>query len=381
MSKQPLCLAPGKKIRLRDFDADYTGGIKNKKQAQAELDENIAALDDLGYRLYAENRRSLLLVLQGMDTSGKDGTIRHVMQGFNPQSCQVTSFKQPGVEELAHDFLWRISRAAPRKGFIGIFNRSHYEDVLVVRVHNLVPKEEWESRYERINRFEQMLHDGGTTIVKVFLHISKDEQRRRLQSRLDDPEEAMEVQPGRHRRSGGYWDDYQRAYEAAMTRCNTQHAPWYIVPANHKWYRNLVDQPHPAEDAGKDGPAVSAGRKGAGGAGGRVGACGIIRRTGSSVQLRVASVCQDTLAGRCRLTRYCRTAERRSRLTRRIAMKKNATANDRSGCIWAWTSAARRCRARWSASRARSSAARNAPRRATADRNGSWPPSKRAWTT
>ena len=153
--KQPLCVAPGKKIRLADFDADYTGGIRKKKHAQAELDENIAVLADLGYRLYAENRRSLLLVLQGMDTAGKDGTIRHVMQGFNPQSCQVTSFKQPGVDELAHDFLWRISRAAPRKGFIGIFNRSHYEDVLVVRVHNLVPKKEWESRYERINQFEK----------------------------------------------------------------------------------------------------------------------------------------------------------------------------------------------------------------------------------
>ena len=185
--KQPLCVAPGKKIRLGDFDADYTGGIKNKNKAQAELDENIAVLADLGYRLYAENRRSLLLVLQGMDTAGKDGTIRHVMRGFNPQSCQVTSFKQPGVDELAHDFLWRISRAAPRKGFIGIFNRSHYEDVLVVRVHNLVPKAEWQSRYERINLFEKMLTEGGTTIVKVFLHISKEEQRRRLQSRLDDP--------------------------------------------------------------------------------------------------------------------------------------------------------------------------------------------------
>jgi PPK2 family polyphosphate:nucleotide phosphotransferase len=187
MKKQPLCVRPGTRLRLSDFDADHTGGIKSKKKATAELDENIAVLADLGYRLYAESRRSLLLVLQGMDTAGKDGTIRHVMRGFNPQSCQVTSFKQPGVDELAHDFLWRIVRATPRKGFIGIFNRSHYEDVLVVRVHNLVPKQEWESRYERINQFEKMLTEGGTTIVKVFLHISKEEQRRRLQSRLDDP--------------------------------------------------------------------------------------------------------------------------------------------------------------------------------------------------
>ncbi len=222
MSKQPLCLAPGEKIRLRDFDADYTGRLKSKKHAQKELDENIAVLDDLGYRLYAENRRSLLLVLQGMDTAGKDGTIRHVMRGFNPQSCQVTSFKQPGVDELAHDFLWRISRAAPRKGFIGIFNRSHYEDVLVVRVHNLVPKEEWESRYERINQFEKLLHDGGTTIVKVFLHVSKEEQRKRLQSRLDDPKKRWKFSRA-DIQERGYWDAYQRAYEAAMTRCNSRH--------------------------------------------------------------------------------------------------------------------------------------------------------------
>lgn len=239
MKKQPLCVEPGEKVRLRDFDADYAGDVKNKKQAKAELDENVAVLADLGYRLYAENRRSLLLVLQGMDTAGKDGTIRHVMQAFNPQSCQVTSFKQPGVFELAHDFLWRISRAVPRKGFVGIFNRSHYEDVLVARVHNLVPKQEWQSRYERINLFEKMLHEGGTTIVKIFLHISKDEQRRRLQSRLDDPKKRWKFSRAdlEERR---LWGDYQRAYEAAMTRCNSPDAPWYIVPANRKWYRNLV---------------------------------------------------------------------------------------------------------------------------------------------
>jgi PPK2 family polyphosphate:nucleotide phosphotransferase len=237
--KQALCVAPGKKIRLRDFDADYTGGIAKGRRVEAELEENVAKLDELGYRLFAENRRSLLLVLQGMDTSGKDGTVRHVMQGFSPQSCQVTSFKQPGVDELAHDFLWRIHRATPRKGFIGIFNRSHYEDVLVARVHNLVPKEEWESRYARINRFEELLHDAGTTIVKVFLHISKDEQRRRLQSRLDDPKKRWKFSKA-DIAERAFWADYQRAYEAALTRCNTPHAPWYIVPANHKWYRNMA---------------------------------------------------------------------------------------------------------------------------------------------
>ena len=237
--KQPLSVAPGEKIRLRDFDADYTGGLKKDKTAQAELDKNVAKLDELGYRLYAENCRSLLLVLQGMDTAGKDGTIRHVMQGFNPQSCQVASFKQPGVDELAHDFLWRIARAAPRKGFIGIFNRSHYEDVLVVRVHDLVPKKEWVSRYGRINLFEKTLAEGGTTIVKVFLHISNEEQRRRLQARLDNPTKRWKFSRDDllERR---LWDNYQQAYEAVFARCNTDYAPWYIVPANHKWYRNLL---------------------------------------------------------------------------------------------------------------------------------------------
>ncbi len=239
MKKQPLCLAPGRKFRLRDFDAGYRGGIKNKKNARKELDENIAVLADLGYRLYAEDRRSLLLVLQGMDTAGKDGTIRHVMRGFNPQSCRVTSFKQPGVEELAHDFLWRVNLAVPRKGFVGIFNRSHYEDVLVVRIHKLVPKSEWESRYERINLFEKLLRDGGTTIVKVFLHISKEEQRRRLQARLDDPNKRWKFSRA-DLKERGYWNDYQRVYEAALTRCNTEYAPWHVVPANRKWYRNLV---------------------------------------------------------------------------------------------------------------------------------------------
>jgi PPK2 family polyphosphate:nucleotide phosphotransferase len=237
--KQPLCVMPGKKVRLADFDAGYTDGLQNKEKAKKELAKNLAVLDDLGYRLYAENRRSLLIVLQGMDTSGKDGTVRHVLQGFNPQSCQVTSFKQPGFEDLAHDFLWRIAKATPRKGFIGIFNRSHYEDVLVVRVHNLVPKEEWQTRYDRINRFEQMLVDGGTTLVKIFLHIDKDEQKRRLQARLDDPKKRWKFSKAdiAERR---YWSDYQRAYEAALTRCNAKDAPWYIVPANHKWYRDLV---------------------------------------------------------------------------------------------------------------------------------------------
>jgi len=237
--RQSLTVSPGKKVRLKDFDPDYTGGIKNKKKAKEELEQKIEILADLGYRLYAENRRSLLLVLQGMDTAGKDGTIRHVMRGFNPQSCQVTSFKQPGIEELNHDFLWRIARAVPRKGSIGIFNRSHYEDVLVARVHNLVPKREWETRYDRINLFEKMLVAGGTTIVKIFLHIGKDEQRKRLQSRLDDSTKLWKFSLA-DLAERQYWDEYQKAYEVALTRCNTEEAPWYIVPANQKWHRNLI---------------------------------------------------------------------------------------------------------------------------------------------
>jgi PPK2 family polyphosphate:nucleotide phosphotransferase len=265
--RQPLTVPPGKKIRLSDFDAACTGGIKDKKEVAAELEENIEVLSDLAYRLYAENRRALLLVLQGMDTSGKDGTIRHAMKGFNPQSCQVTSFKQPSIMELDHDFLWRIARAMPGKGNVGIFNRSQYEDVLIVRVHSIVPKSEWRTRYDRINLFEKMAHQGGTTIVKVFLHISKDEQRKRLQSRLDDPQKRWKFSKA-DLAEREYWNDYQKAYNDALTLCNTDYAPWYIVPANKKWYRNLavsrilrrtlekMDPQYPPAEEGLDGLVV-----------------------------------------------------------------------------------------------------------------------------
>jgi PPK2 family polyphosphate:nucleotide phosphotransferase len=237
--KQPLTVSPGQKIRLSDFDPAYSGGVDDKLAAKAELEENTAVLSDLHYRLYAENRRALLVILQAMDTGGKDGTIRHAMSGFNPQSCQVVAFKEPSSEELSHDFLWRINRRLPAKGQVVIFNRSHYEDVLVVRVHNFVPKEEWKSRYGRINAFERLVEEGGTKIVKIFLHISKDEQRERLQARLDDPNKRWKF-----RRSDladrALWDDFQKAYGDALTRCNTDEAPWYIVPADKKWYRNLV---------------------------------------------------------------------------------------------------------------------------------------------
>jgi PPK2 family polyphosphate:nucleotide phosphotransferase len=236
---QPLTVPPGQRIRLADFDTRYKGDCDGKKAARKELKENRDALAALGYRLYAESRRALLLVLQGMDTSGKDGTIRHVMLGFNPQQCHVQSFKQPSIEELDHDFLWRIGKAMPPRGEIGIFNRSHYEDVLIVRVHNLVPEGMWRKRYDRINAFEQLVTEGGTRLVKVFLHISREEQRQRLQSRLDNPDKRWKLSRA-DVKERAFWDDYQAAYEDALSLCNTELAPWYIVPADRKWYRNLI---------------------------------------------------------------------------------------------------------------------------------------------
>jgi PPK2 family polyphosphate:nucleotide phosphotransferase len=235
---QPLKVKPGTKVRLADFSPDFHEGL-DKSDGVAEGAKHAAALDELAYRLYAEHRRALLVVLQGMDTSGKDGTIRHVMSGVSPQTCKVVSFKQPNSEELEHDFLWRVHRAVPPKGQIGIFNRSHYEDVLVVRVHELVEKSEWKSRFAKINEFERYLTQEGTTILKFFLHISRDEQRDRLRRRIEDPHKRWKISEAdvAERR---FWDDYQQAYEDALTQCSTNFAPWSIVPADHKWYRNLV---------------------------------------------------------------------------------------------------------------------------------------------
>ena len=237
--RQPLTVPTGTKIKLSDFDPRRVEGDWTKSNAAKQIERNTAVTTDLAYRLYAENRWSVLLVLQGMDTSGKDGTIRTVTSGVNPQSCQVVPFKQPSAEELDHDFLWRIHQAVPRRGNIGIFNRSHYEDVLVVRVHKLVPEAQWRKRYDQINAFEELLVEGGITLLKCFLHVSKDEQKERLQARLDDPDKRWKFNHG-DLDERKLWDDYQRAYEDALTRCNTAHAPWYIVPADRKWYRNLV---------------------------------------------------------------------------------------------------------------------------------------------
>jgi PPK2 family polyphosphate:nucleotide phosphotransferase len=235
---QPLTPKPGSKFKLSDFDPGYKGD-EDKDAALAELAENVAKTDELAYKLYAENRRAVLIVLQGMDTSGKDGTIRHVLSGIDPQSFQITNFKQPSIEELDHGFLWRIHHAVPRRGNIGVFNRSHYEDVVVVKVLNLIDQAECERRYRLINDFERMLTEGNITILKFFLHISKEEQLERLRARLDDPKKRWKFSPldVEMRKS---WEAHQVAYENALVACNTEHAPWHIVPADRKWRRNLI---------------------------------------------------------------------------------------------------------------------------------------------
>ena len=236
---QLLTVPPGTNVNLSEFDPRFVFGDYDKKSAYKQIEQNAKAMAELGYRLYAEDRRSILLVLQGMDTAGKDGTIRNVMRGLNPQSCEVHPFKKPTEEELEHDFLWRVHKVTPRRGNIGIFNRSHYEDVLVVRVHNIVPPDVWSDRYELINSFEKLVTAAGTTMLKCFLHISKDEQRERLQARLDNPDKLWKFNKG-DLNERKLWDKYQEAYEAALTRCSTEHAPWHIIPSDRKWNRNLI---------------------------------------------------------------------------------------------------------------------------------------------
>lgn len=233
---------PGSKLDLSKRDPDKTSGAPGDgkdqkattKKASAELTDKLAELQT---RLWAEGKRSFLLVLQALDAGGKDGTVKHVFGGVNPAGVKVVSFKAPTETELAHDFLWRIHSAVPKRGEIGIFNRSHYEDVLIVRVNELAPEKVWRPRFEAIRCFEQQLTEAGTTIVKVFLHISKDEQAERFQDRLDDPAKNWKFAAGdldvRER-----WDDYQNAYTEAIAETSTEAAPWYVIPADHKWYRN-----------------------------------------------------------------------------------------------------------------------------------------------
>jgi PPK2 family polyphosphate:nucleotide phosphotransferase len=227
---------PGSSIHLKNHDPEDTFG---KKRSDKALARSLNRLRELQHLLYADKRYSLLIVLQGLDAAGKDGTIRHVMSGVNPQGCDVTSFKAPSEEELAHDFLWRIHKAVPHRGNIGIFNRSQYEDVLIVRVHNLVPKAVWQKRYQQINDFEKMLTENGTTILKFFLHISKDEQKNRFEARIRDSSRNWKLSlPDFEERQ--HWDDYVLAYEDALRKCSTAWAPWHVIPANHKWFRNYL---------------------------------------------------------------------------------------------------------------------------------------------
>ena len=229
-----------KGMKISDFDANdhsaFDGDKAAGKEALVRLNDELAELQEM---LYAENKHKILIVLQGMDTSGKDGTFRYVFNGVNPQGVRVAGFKVPTPEELSHDYLWRVHKQTPGKGEIVIFNRSHYEDVLVVRVHNLVPPEVWKKRYAQINDFERILAEEGTTILKFFLHIDKDEQKRRLQQRLEDPKKQWKFNPG-DLKERQLWADYMAAYQDAMEKTSTAWAPWYLVPANRKWYRNLV---------------------------------------------------------------------------------------------------------------------------------------------
>jgi len=233
-------VAPGTSIDLKQWDPDDKRQFDGDKEAgRAALPVLNARLEALQELLWAEEKHKVLIVLQGMDTAGKDGTIRHVFEGVNPQGVKVASFKVPTPEELAHDYLWRIHRQTPGKGEMVIFNRSHYEDVLVVRVHNFVPPAVWGRRYDQINAFERQLAEEGTTILKFFLHISKDEQKQRLQDRLDDREKRWKFATG-DLAERKLWDDYMAAYTAVLEKTSTEYAPWYIVPANRKWYRDLV---------------------------------------------------------------------------------------------------------------------------------------------
>ena len=232
-------VAPGARVRLADVDPAFKGHHQSREDAAAEIEQYRRRLWDLQELLYAEGKRSLLICLQAMDTGGKDGVINHVLGAMNPQGCRVAHFRQPSQEEAAHDFLWRAHRVAPARGEIVIFNRSHYEDVLIARVHRLVPKEIWSSRYDRINAFEQTLADSGTEILKFYLHLSSDEQLARFKARLDDPTKQWKISEADYAERK-LWREYIAAYEDALSKCSTERAPWFVIPADHKWFRNLV---------------------------------------------------------------------------------------------------------------------------------------------
>jgi PPK2 family polyphosphate:nucleotide phosphotransferase len=233
-----LRVEPGQRIQLDDLDHGATHGW-DKASAAPEIEHQRRRLADLQDRVWAEGKHAVLVVLQGIDAAGKDGTIKHVLTALNPQGTPVTAFKVPSPEELGHDYLWRVHKAVPRKGEVGIFNRSHYEDVRVVRVHDIVPKAVWSKRYAQINDFEQLLTETGTTIVKFFLTIDRDEQRQRFQERFDDPAKRWKFSMG-DLAERARWDDYQQAFEDVLAKTSTKAAPWYLIPANRNWFRNLA---------------------------------------------------------------------------------------------------------------------------------------------
>jgi len=237
--RKKLIVKPGSKVRLSTVDAAFHGKHETHEAALVELQEQVARLTHLQYLLYAERKRALLIVLQGIDAAGKDGTCWHVMSAMNPQGTTVTGFKQPTEEEHAHDFLWRVHRHTPALGQVAVFNRSHYEDVLVVRVHKLVPKKVWSQRFDLINDFEKMLADHGTTIIKLFLYISPEEQLERFKQRLEDPHRQWKISESDYKERE-FWDKYTEAYEDMLEKCSTRYAPWYVIPSNHKWFRNLA---------------------------------------------------------------------------------------------------------------------------------------------
>jgi PPK2 family polyphosphate:nucleotide phosphotransferase len=239
MVSSPYLVAPGKKFKLSNHSTKDKGPFKGKNDAKKPVEENLRKLDKLQEVLYAQGKHAILIVFQAMDGGGKDGAISHVFRGVNPQGCTVASFKEPTHLELAHDFLWRIHNATPPRGMIGIFNRSHYESVLVERVKSLVPEKVWSKRYDHINNFERTLADEGTTIIKFFLHISWEEQKSRMEKRLADPTKNWKFSDS-DLKERKRWDSYMEAYQDALKRCSTECAPWYVVPADNKWFRNWV---------------------------------------------------------------------------------------------------------------------------------------------
>lgn len=250
MKLKPYRVAEGQKVKLKDFKTSDTGSYQSKDEAEEVLGSNIERMRELQSKFYASNSYSLLLIFQAMDAAGKDGAIKHVMSGLNPQGCRVASFKAPSAIEMNHDYLWRCHRELPERGQIGIFNRSYYEEVLIVRVHpgfleaQKIPDELkgdgiWKRRYREINQWERYLHDNGTRVVKFFLHLSKDEQRKRFLDRINRPEKNWKFSAS-DVKERGFWDEYQRAYEEALQETSTDHAPWYIIPADKKWFSRAL---------------------------------------------------------------------------------------------------------------------------------------------